>query len=208
MYVHSPFKHWPKGSEQIQVAAYEYPDLSNHWIIVRANMSHTQEGKGVEENEVFSEIPERLQYLHHGDWIRLRHVAHRHCMHSHDVRTMGRINNKRHCEISAYGFEADDFDDDNGDWWRVEVVNTDTMRTVSKKVEGLRVKALDTAFRLRQYSQGCHLHLTGDLLDDSVSGGEGRVELSCLKDAAVLTSSIWRFSMNDHDYRKYHHFFA
>ncbi|KAG9064884.1 hypothetical protein KI688_003146 [Linnemannia hyalina] len=42
-----------------------------------------------------------------------------------------------------------------------------------------------------------------DLLEDSVPGGEGRVELSCLKDAAVLSSSIWRFSMNDHDYPLY-----
>ncbi|KAG0281983.1 hypothetical protein BGZ96_000956 [Linnemannia gamsii] len=199
MYVHSPFKHWPKGSKQIQVAAYEYPDLSNHWIIIRANMSHEREGKGNEE-KVLSEIPERIQRLHHGDWIRLRHVAHRHCLHSHDVRTMGRAKKKRHCEISAYGLAGNDFDGDHGDWWRVEAVNTDTMRTVPKKVEGLRVKALETAFRLRQHAHNCHLHLTGDLLDDSVPGGEGRVELSCLKNAAVLTSSIWRFSMNDHDY--------
>ncbi|KAG0078971.1 hypothetical protein BGZ90_003870 [Linnemannia elongata] len=200
MYVHSPFKHWPKGSKQIQVAAYEYPDLSNHWIVIRANLSNEPDVEGVEEKKVFGEIPERLEYVHHGDWIRLRHVAHRHCMHSHDVRTMGRINNKRHCEVSAYGLAANDFDGDRGDWWRVEVVNTDLMRTVSKKVQGLRVKALETAFRLRHYSQHCHLHLTGDLLEDSVPGGEGRVELSCLKDAAVLSSSIWRFSMNDHDY--------
>lgn len=200
MYVHSPFKHWPKGSKQIQVAAYEYPDLSNHWIVIRANLSNGPDVEGVEEKKVFGEIPERLEYIHHGDWIRLRHVAHRHCMHSHDVRTMGRINNKRHCEVSAYGLAANDFDGDRGDWWRVEVVNTDLMRTVSKKVQGLRVRALETAFRLRHYSQHCHLHLTGDLLEDSVPGGEGRVELSCLKDAAVLSSSIWRFSMNDHDY--------
>ncbi|KAF9540722.1 hypothetical protein EC957_003870 [Mortierella hygrophila] len=200
MYVHSPFKHWPKGSKQIQVAAYEYPDLSNHWIVVRANLSNVPDVEGVETKGVFGDIPERLEYVYHGDWIRLRHVAHRHCMHSHDVRTMGRINNKRHCEVSAYGLAANDFDGDRGDWWRVEIVNTDLMRTVSKKAQGLRVKALETAFRLRHYSQHCHLHLTGDLLEDSVPGGEGRVELSCLKDAAVLSSSIWRFSMNDHDY--------
>ncbi|KAF9907773.1 hypothetical protein EC991_010643 [Linnemannia zychae] len=202
MYVHSVYKHWPKGSKQLQVAAYEYPDLSNHWIVIRANLTENSDevNDAGETKKDVGEIPVRLQHVHHGDWIRLRHVAHRHCMHSHDVRTMGRNSNTRHCEVSAYGSTWGDFDGDQGDWWRVEAVNIDEMVTVSKKVKGLRIKALETAIRLRHYTQGCYLHLTGDVLDPTVPGGEGRVELSCLKDAAVLPSSIWRFSMNDHDY--------
>ncbi|KAK3842530.1 MAG: Dolichyl-phosphate-mannose-protein mannosyltransferase-domain-containing protein [Linnemannia gamsii] len=203
MYVHSPYRYWPNGSKQVQVAAYEYPDLSNHWIVIRANLTQDSaeiNDSGEEKKKKEGEIPVKLQHLHHRDWIRLRHIAHRHCMHSHDVRTMGRKSNKRHCEVSGYGNAANDFDGDQGDWWRIEIVNVDDMTMVSKKVKGLRVKALETAFRLRHYSQNCHLHLTGDLLEANLPGGEGRVELSCLKDAAVLSSSIWRFSMNDHDY--------
>ncbi|KAG0262492.1 hypothetical protein BGZ95_004011 [Linnemannia exigua] len=202
MYVHSVYKHWPAGSKQLQVAAYEYPDLSNHWILIRANLKQDSDevNDSGEKNKDEGEVPVRLQHVHHGDWIRLRHLAHRHCLHSHDVRTMGRKSNKRHCEVSAYGIARNDFDGDKGDWWRLEMVNVDDMTQVSKKVKGLRIKALETAFRLRHFTQNCHLHLTGDVLEANVPGGEGRVELSCLKDAAVLSSSIWRFSMNDHDY--------
>ncbi|KAG0378220.1 hypothetical protein BGX24_004480 [Mortierella sp. AD032] len=156
MYVHSPYRYWPSGSKQVQVAAYEYPDLSNHWIVIRANLTQDSaeiNDSGEEKKKEEGEIPVKLQHLHHRDWIRLRHIAHRHCMHSHDVRTMGRKSNKRHCEVSGYGNAANDFDGDQGDWWRIEIVNVDDMTMVSKKVKGLRVKALETAFRLRHYSQ-------------------------------------------------------
>ncbi|KAF9081328.1 hypothetical protein BGX23_001012 [Mortierella sp. AD031] len=192
MYVHSPFKSWPKGSKQLQVAAYEYPDLSNHWIVIRANITKSSKGKdgkaikADEGKEDVGGIPAHLRYLEHGDLLRLRHVAHHHCLHSHDVRTIGRKSNKRHCEVSAYGSAADGFDGDQGDWWRVEVVNTDIMRTVSKKVKGLRVKTLETAFRLKHVSERCHLHLTGDLLPEDVPGGQVPAETELVVYPKVL----------------------
>jgi len=216
MYVHSPYERWPGGSKQLQVAAYEYPDLNNHWIVIRANVTQQKTGRvnnqpadGKEVNQVADddedtrEIPTKLQYVNHGDLIRLRHVAHRHCMHSHDVRTIGKNGNKRHCEMSAYGSGTDDFDGDHGDWWRIEAIDIDKMITVAQSVKGLRIKALETGFRLRHYNDKCHLHLTGDVLPDDIPGGKGRVELACLKYAAVKPSSIWRFSMNEHDYREF-----
>ncbi|KAF9932540.1 hypothetical protein FBU30_007979 [Linnemannia zychae] len=201
MYVHSPYAYWPKGSGQLQVAAYEYPDLSNHWIVIRANTTYSNNGENQNrESDDTGEIPARLQYLYHGDLLRLRHVAHRHCLHSHDIRTMSQSNDKRHCEISAYGSAMNNFDDNQDDWWQIEIVDIDGMRMTAMDIKGFRVKALETAFRLKHVSQQCYLHLTGDQLEESIPGGAGRIELSCLKDAAVMPSSIWRFSMNDHDY--------
>ncbi|KAF9180782.1 hypothetical protein BGZ51_005903 [Haplosporangium sp. Z 767] len=235
-----------------QVAGYEYPDLNTHWIVIRANVSRhsvsraskhnantdtdSDEDKDMSDDDEIDdggEIPIRLQYLKHGDMIRLRHVSTRRCLHSQqDIRSVGRAMDERHSEVSASGEattsdNADDDnhgdDDDDRDWWVVEVVEGNGpawLRTLLSPFKGSEkdtydtmriasVKALETAFRLRHYRQGCYLHATEDLLPAGTDGGEGRRELSCLKvqqqegqdrNVVLPESTIWRITLNDHDY--------
>ncbi|KAI8594695.1 Dolichyl-phosphate-mannose-protein mannosyltransferase-domain-containing protein, partial [Dissophora ornata] len=184
IYVHSFLQNWVKGSRQQQVTGYEYPDLNTHWIIGKAP---TAEEKAA--NITVEEIPSRLRYVKHGETIKLRHVSTRKCLHSHNVRTMGQKMKKTHCEVSAYG--AVGMDGDDNDWWVIEVVDTERMKDFPKDAD-IKVKALETTFRLRQLNNNCHLGVTDDDVPETLPGGPGRRELTCLKDAKVRQRTIWR----------------
>ncbi|KAF9959528.1 hypothetical protein BGZ72_009473 [Mortierella alpina] len=185
-YLHSFYKLNPGGSHQQQVGGYEYPDLNTHWIVILADIDKDEP----------EEIPSRLQYLKNGDYIRLRHVSTRRCLHAHDVRTYTSPQGKNLHEVSAYGGAG--FDGDANDWWQVEEVDTDRMRETVDRDEGEPIKALETAFRLRHSSLGCYLYVSETTLPEP--WGQGRREIVCRSDAGVTPKSIWRFTMNEHDY--------
>ncbi|KAG9327180.1 hypothetical protein KVV02_000896 [Mortierella alpina] len=185
-YLHSFYKLNPGGSHQQQVGGYEYPDLNTHWIVILADLDKDEP----------EEIPSRLQYLKNGDSLRLRHVSTRRCLHAHDVRTYGSLQGKNLHEVTAYGGVA--FDGDANDWWQVEQVDTDQMRETVDHDEGGPIKALETAFRLRHSSLGCYLYVSETTLPEP--WGQGRREIVCRTDAGVTPKSIWRFTMNEHDY--------
>ncbi|KAF9571993.1 hypothetical protein EC968_010470 [Mortierella alpina] len=185
-YLHSFYKLSPGGSGQQQVGGYEYPDLNTHWIVIRADLDKDEP----------EEIPSRLQYLRNGDTLRLRHVSTRRCLHAHDVRTYGSPQGKTLHEVTAYGGVG--FDGDANDWWQVEQVDTDQMRETVDHDEGEPIKALETAFRLRHSSLGCYLYVSETTLPEP--WGQGRREIVCRTDAGVTPKSIWRFTMNEHDY--------
>ncbi|KAK3827905.1 MAG: Dolichyl-phosphate-mannose-protein mannosyltransferase-domain-containing protein [Benniella sp.] len=88
---------------------------------------------------------------------------------------------------------------DQNDWWVIEAVDGDRMQKISRKLD-IPVKALETAFRLKHSSLGCYLHATQEEVPKDLSGGPGRRELACLKSAKLSPSTIWRITLNDHDY--------
>ncbi|KAF9345807.1 hypothetical protein BGX26_002724 [Mortierella sp. AD094] len=190
LYLHSFRQRWPKGSTQQQVSGYEYPDLNTNWIIVKVPLDK-EKAAGVDE------IPSRLRYVRHGDLIKLRHVPTRKCLHSHNVRTIGQNGRDRYCEVSAYG--ATGMDGDSNDWWTVEVVNGERMEKFPKNSDA-KIAALETTIRFKHYTQKCFLSVTDDMLPANIPGGAGRRELACLKEARVNPKSIWRITLNDHDY--------
>ncbi|KAK3810004.1 MAG: Dolichyl-phosphate-mannose-protein mannosyltransferase-domain-containing protein [Benniella sp.] len=178
------------GSRQQQVSGYEYPDLNTQWIVIRA----VQEDKG----EVDDEIPARLQYLKNGDFLRLRHVPTRRCLHSHNVRTFRDLKNENFNEVSAYG--RLDMNGDSNDWWEVEAIETRNLfgdPTIVDKEE-LPIRALETTFRLKHVSLGCCLFFD----DTNLPGpwGKGRKEVICRHTASVTPKSIWRIVSNEHDH--------
>ncbi|KAF9291651.1 hypothetical protein BGZ68_002973 [Mortierella alpina] len=174
----------------------------------------------VEENE----IPKRLQYLKDGDLIRLRHVSTRRCLHSRNISSMsdrrGRSRSlsdqeecSQSCEVSAVGEagsrsdgqKSNNYDNDDGpqDWWTVQVIKSKSLSrllSVAKGRTGSRIKALETTFRLRHHVLGCYLQATERDLSEEVLGGAGRRELSCVRDKNMQPSTIWRITMNEHDY--------
>ncbi|KAG0301534.1 hypothetical protein BGZ98_008270, partial [Dissophora globulifera] len=199
-YVHSFQRLWPTGSKQQQVSGYSYPDLNTHWILGKAPPVKDKSTKFewlMDDKAYGGEIPFRLRYVKHGDVIRLRHMATRRCLHSHDVRTIGQTQRVRYCEVSAYG--ASGIDGDKNDWWVIEVVDSKKMVRLSKNAD-IKVKALETTFRLRHYEQRCFLAVTDDELPKDLAGGPGRRELACLKEAKVLPNTVWRITLNDHDF--------
>ncbi|KAF9095600.1 hypothetical protein BGX27_001252 [Mortierella sp. AM989] len=190
LYLHSFHQRWPKESTQQQVSGYDYPDLNTNWIIVKA-LSDKDKAAGVDE------IPSRLRYVRHGDIIKLRHVPTRKCLHSHNVRTIGQFTRDQYCEVSAYGSPS--IDGDSNGWRIMEVVDGEKMIKLPKTSD-TKITALETAIRFKHLEHKCYLSVTDDMLPPDMPGGAGRRELACLKDAKVNSKSIWRITVNDHDY--------
>ncbi|KAF9433900.1 hypothetical protein BGZ76_008826 [Entomortierella beljakovae] len=185
-YIHSINQNTPGKSKQQQLGGYEHSDVNTHWIVIRADME-----EGDKE-----EIPSRLQYLKDGDIIRFRHVPTRLCLHSHNTKSYSSKDKVKLYEVTAYG--AHGFDGDENDWWVVEAVDPVLNKNIPIEGEGAIVKAMATTFRLRHYRLGCYLLDTSNLLPRS--WGKGRRELACRGSSKVRSPSIWRFSMNRHEY--------
>ncbi|KAF9562613.1 hypothetical protein EC968_005190 [Mortierella alpina] len=186
--------------------------------------SNPKHEKGIREEE--NEIPKRLQYLKDGDLIRLRHVSTRRCLHSRNVPSMtdrrrGQAQSlsdqnecDQSCEVSAVGeagstndvqYNDNNHNGDDGpqDWWTVQVIESKPLGRLfagTQSRTGSRIKALETTFRLRHHVLGCYLQTTERELPEDVLGGAGRSELSCVRDESVKQSTVWRITMNEHDY--------
>ncbi|KAF9945620.1 hypothetical protein BGZ72_001170 [Mortierella alpina] len=187
-------------------------------------VDNKKQGENLQGEE--NEIPKRLQYLRNGDLIRLRHVSTRRCLHSRNVPSMDARRGPsqslsdqdecdQSCELSAVG-EAestsnmqnsnDSHDNDDGpqDWWTVQVIDNTSLGWLlsgTRGRAGSQIKALETTFRLRHHVLGCYLHATERELSEDVPGDAGRRGLSCVRDDSLRLSSVWRITMNEHDYR-------
>ncbi|KAF9201601.1 hypothetical protein BGZ49_008162 [Haplosporangium sp. Z 27] len=189
VYLHSMHETTPAGSKQQQLGGYHYPDLNTHWIVIRADM----------EEDDQEEIPSRLQFLKDGDAIRLRHVPTRFCLHSHKVRSYSHKAESALFEVTAYG--AHEYDGDENDWWFVETVDPISNENIPVSDTNNEVKALETAFRLKHSKMGCYLFDTS--IELPAPWGKGRHEIACRPGAKINPRSIWRFTMNKHDYLPY-----
>ncbi|KAF9359211.1 hypothetical protein BGX26_012910 [Mortierella sp. AD094] len=189
VYLHSFHETTPGGSKQQQLGGYQYPDLNTHWIVIRANMDEDDK----------EEIPSRLQYLEDGDTIRLRHVPTRRCLHSHKTKSYSNKKEVPMFEVTAYG--AQGYDGDDNDWWVLEAVDPIANQNIPYNDNDNRIKALETAFRLKHMKMGCYLFDTSANLP--APWGKGRHGLACRPGAKVRSRSIWRFTMNKHDYLPY-----
>ncbi|KAF9113723.1 hypothetical protein BGX27_000937 [Mortierella sp. AM989] len=188
VYLHSFHGTIPDKSKQQQLGGYQHSDLNTHWIVIRADM----------EEDDKEEIPSRLQYLKDGDIFRLRHVPTRMCLHSDNTRSYSDKKEAALFEVTAYG--AQGYDGDENDWWIVETVDPIT-NTYIPEGENVRIKALETAFRLRHMKLGCYLFDTSTHLPEP--WGQGRYEIACRPGVKIRPRSVWRFTMNRHDYLPY-----
>ncbi|KAG0218496.1 hypothetical protein BGX31_011584 [Mortierella sp. GBA43] len=190
VYLHSFYKAIPGGSHQQQVSGYEYPDLNTQWIVVRAVQDELNDGS--------EEIPARLTYLRNGDFLRLRHVPTRRCLHSHNVRAQRDPKNEKLHEVSAYG--GANTDGDSNDWWAIEVVDTTSVaqRPVALTDKQHVIRALETTFRLKHVALGCYLFVDDTNLPRP--WGEGRKDIICRKAVSITPKSVWRIVSNEHDH--------
>ncbi|KAF9898325.1 hypothetical protein BX616_004181, partial [Lobosporangium transversale] len=198
MFIHSFHNMTPGKPDQQQVGGYEYPDLNTHWIVIRAISGNADGNKDNENDDEKDEIPTRLQYLKHGDTLRLRHVPTRRCLHSHKVASYSSKEGQPLFEVTAFG--THDRDGDYNDWWTIEAVDPVARKKVLEETDQ-QIKALRTAFRLRHTNLGCYLYAT--TINLPKPWGRGRKELVCRPDVGVRPRAIWRFTTNLHDYLPY-----
>ncbi|KAF8915611.1 hypothetical protein BGZ58_005469, partial [Dissophora ornata] len=102
-YLHSHASNYETGSKQQQVTLYPHKDSNNEWIIQKRDGS----------------IPESLEYVKSGDYVRLMHVPTSKRLHSHDQKAPV-TETENHFEVSGYGDK--DFAGDANDEWRMEIV--------------------------------------------------------------------------------------
>jgi len=103
--LHSHVQTYPVGSQQQQVTCYHYKDDNNNWRVEKP----WSLPKVDDEAEI--------EFLKHGDIIRLQHTPTARNLHSHNVAApVTKLNN----EVSCYGNMTAG---DAGDHWQVEVVD-------------------------------------------------------------------------------------
>ncbi|KAI8376981.1 glycosyltransferase family 39 protein, partial [Blakeslea trispora] len=163
-YLHSHLHHYPGGSKQQQVTLYSYVDNNNGWIITKAD---TDEVNG-------------LEYVKHGDIVRLKHLKTHKRLHTHDVRPMTN-DQKYQFEVSAYGYEG--FEGDSNDHWRVEIIDSQGQDPNANR----RLCARRSLFKLVSITQNCALFSRQHTLPD---WGYSQQEVTCMQDAK-LPKTTW-----------------
>lgn len=182
--LHSHVQTYPVGSSQQQVTCYHYKDDNNHFNILRAW------GKG-EYNP-----NEEIQFVKHGDIIRLQHAPTTRNIHSHTVPAPV---TKLNYEVSGYGNATVG---DEKDHWIVEVVD-DTMLGRRKNVPNIR--SLTTRIRFKHVVLGCYLRAANAVLPP---WGFKQVEVSCDKeDNPSDTHTYWNVESHWNDRRTSDYFF-
>ncbi|KAI8640021.1 Dolichyl-phosphate-mannose-protein mannosyltransferase-domain-containing protein [Parasitella parasitica] len=135
--LHSHPHQYPDGSKQQQVTCYSFKDNNNIWQI--------RQPRNMGNEPASAHVDGEIQYVKHGDVVRLHHVFTQRNLHSHPINAP--ISSK-HWEVSAYGNEEIGDIQDN---WRVEIV-----QDIFDK-ETTQVKALTTRFRLHHIYLDCVL---------------------------------------------------
>ncbi|KAI9312657.1 Dolichyl-phosphate-mannose-protein mannosyltransferase-domain-containing protein [Dichotomocladium elegans] len=174
-YLHSHPHDYPTGSKQQQVTLYPHRDDNNWWTIYK---KETEEVNGIE-------------YVKHGDIVRLVHNDSNKRLHTHDHRPP-MTDLDYHTEVSAYGFPG--FDGDANDYWRVEIVDYDKRDPESKD----RVRTLHSKFRLVHVLQNCALFSHSVKLPE---WGWGQQEVTCIKNGK-MPKTIWYIESTENDLRK------
>lgn len=158
-----------------QVTLYPHRDNNNWWTIYKKD----------------SEEPTEIEYVKHGDVVRLMHPDSNKRLHSHDHRPP-MTDLDYHNEVSAYGFPG--FGGDANDYWRVEIVDHDKHDPESKD----RLRTLHSKFRLVHVLQNCALFSHAVKLPD---WGWGQQEVTCIKNGK-LPKTMWYIESTENEMRK------
>ncbi|KAG0045646.1 hypothetical protein BGZ83_009120 [Gryganskiella cystojenkinii] len=171
-YLHSHPSNYETGSKQQQITLYPHKDTNNDWIIQKRDGS----------------IPEELEYIQSGDFVRLIHVQTQKRLHSHDKKAPV-TEDEHHFEVSGYGYKG--FEGDANDEWRIEIVDRDgTDPESSTSLQTLRSK-----FKLVHVNQNC------DLFSHKVKLPKWafeQQEVTCMR-SAVVAKTTWMIESNSHD---------
>eukprot|EP00057_Strongylocentrotus_purpuratus_P031920 XP_786089.3 PREDICTED: protein O-mannosyl-transferase 2 [Strongylocentrotus purpuratus] len=129
--LHSHHHLYPEGSGamQQQVTAYTHKDVNNEWLVKKFNVNPDPNDTSIE-------------YVKHGDLIRLEHTATKRNLHSHPLPAPL---SSRHQQVTCYGENGTG---DVNDVWRVEIVGGR---------EGDLVKVVKTKLKLVHQINGCAL---------------------------------------------------
>uniref|UniRef100_A0A8B9FE39 Protein O-mannosyl-transferase 2 n=1 Tax=Amazona collaria TaxID=241587 RepID=A0A8B9FE39_9PSIT len=165
-YLHSHWHLYPEGvgARQQQVTAYLHKDLNNFWII-----------KKHDSDTDLSDPSIPVEFLRHGDIIRLEHKETSRNLHSHQHEAPL---TRKHFQVTAYGINGTG---DSNDFWRIEVVG--------RKAEKL-IRVLRSQVRLTHVATGCILGSSGKILP---KWGWEQLEVTCTPYLKETPNSLWNF---------------
>ncbi|XP_032338328.1 protein O-mannosyl-transferase 2 isoform X2 [Camelus ferus] len=168
-YLHSHRDLYPEGigARQQQVTTYLHKDYNNLWIIKK----HSTNSDPLDPS-----LP--VEFVRHGDIIRLEHKETSRNLHSHYHEAPL---TRKHYQVTGYGINGTG---DSNDFWRIEVVN--------RKFEN-RIKVLRSRIRLIHLATGCVLGSSGKILP---KWGWEQFEVTCSPYLKGTLNSIW--NVEDH----------
>ncbi|KAF9408717.1 hypothetical protein BGZ94_002217 [Podila epigama] len=172
-YLHSHASNYETGSKQQQVTLYPHRDSNNEWIVQKRDGS----------------VPETLEYVKHGDYVRLLHVPTMKRLHSHDQKPPV-SEDENHFEVSGYGGKSYPQGDNNDDW-RIEIVGHD----------GSDAEADKTLHTLRSKFKLVHANMACDLFSHAVKLPKWafeQQEVTCMRNA-VRERATWMIEYNHYD---------
>uniref|UniRef100_A0A8D2PJW7 Protein O-mannosyl-transferase 2 n=1 Tax=Zosterops lateralis melanops TaxID=1220523 RepID=A0A8D2PJW7_ZOSLA len=165
-YLHSHWHLYPEGigARQQQVTAYLHKDLNNLWII-----------KKHDSDTDLSDPSNAVEFVKHGDIIRLEHKETSRNLHSHQHEAPL---TRKHFQVTGYGINGTG---DSNDFWRIEVVG---------RKSGDLIKVLRSQVRLTHVATGCILGSSGKTLP---KWGWEQVEVTCTPYLKETPNSLWNF---------------
>ncbi|RKP12137.1 glycosyltransferase family 39 protein [Piptocephalis cylindrospora] len=180
--LHSHVQTYPEGSKQQQVTCYHHKDNNNEMVIAHTR-NHPDNNATIHHDHT---LP--VQYVRHGDIIRLVHKSTSRNLHSHEVDAPI---TKGAWEVSGYGSEAVG---DVNDHWKVEVVDDVT----GQDTQG-HIHSLTTRVRFRHVRLNCLLRSTHENLPE---WGFKQAEVVCdrrpAKEAMWDTQAMWNVEYHRH----------
>ncbi|XP_055217044.2 protein O-mannosyl-transferase 2 isoform X1 [Gorilla gorilla gorilla] len=168
-YLHSHRHLYPEGigARQQQVTTYLHKDYNNLWIIKKHNTN---------SDPLDPSFP--VEFVRHGDIIRLEHKETSRNLHSHYHEAPM---TRKHYQVTGYGINGTG---DSNDFWRIEVVN---------RKFGNRIKVLRSRIRFIHLVTGCVLGSSGKVLP---KWGWEQLEVTCTPYLKETLNSIW--NVEDH----------
>ncbi|CAO2587023.1 Protein O-mannosyl-transferase 2 [Lemmus lemmus] len=168
-YLHSHRHLYPEGigARQQQVTTYLHKDYNNLWIIKKHNTN---------TDPLDPSFP--VEFVRHGDIVRLEHKETTRNLHSHYHEAPL---TRKHYQVTGYGINGTG---DSNDFWRIEVVN---------RKFGNRIKVLRSRIRLIHLVTGCVLGSSGKILP---RWGWEQLEVTCTPYLKETANSIW--NIEDH----------
>ncbi|KAB1277658.1 Protein O-mannosyl-transferase 2 [Camelus dromedarius] len=157
----------PPSPAPTQVTTYLHKDYNNLWIIKK----HSTNSDPLDPS-----LP--VEFVRHGDIIRLEHKETSRNLHSHYHEAPL---TRKHYQVTGYGINGTG---DSNDFWRIEVVN--------RKFEN-RIKVLRSQIRLIHLATGCVLGSSGKILP---KWGWEQFEVTCSPYLKGTLNSIW--NVEDH----------
>ena len=172
--LHSHVQRYPAGSEQQQVTCYHHKDANNEWIFKKARNADPE--AQTDTLDASEKNTTDIQYIKHGDIVRLFHASTGRNLHSHNVRAPVTVSEN---EVSCYGNETVGDINDN---WRVEIVSDMLTSSVT------RVRSLTTRMRLVHDNSGCYLRSHNVILPQ---WGFKQAEVLCDKQRRKDDHNLW-----------------